>query len=331
VLRLPHFTYHAPRTVGEATALAAALGPQARFVAGGTDLWPNMKRRHQTPAHVIGLRGIGELAQVRGEPRKGITLGAMVTLGDLERNARLREAHPAFVTAVEAISTPLLRNMGTIGGNLLLDTRCTYYDQTFEWREAIDFCMKRDGKICWVAPSSPRCLAVQSSDTVPLLCAIGAEVTLASGGGQRRIPIEALYRDDGIDYHTRQPGELLTAVHLPATNGWRASYRKLRRRGTFDFPVLGVGVWLRRDGERIADLRIRIGGAASQAQSATAAEELLRGEVPTAERIEAAAQAAFKPTRAMDNTDHEAAWRKKMAPVFVARALRDCLEPSSTR
>jgi CO/xanthine dehydrogenase FAD-binding subunit len=185
--------------------------------------------------------------------------------------------------------------------------------------------MKCEGETCWVAPSSPRCWAVQSSDTVPLLMAIGAEVSLLSSTGERRISLVDLYRDDGIEFTTKQPGELLTHLHLPAQDGWHSSYLKLRRRGSFDFPVLGVGVFLRMDGDIIGELRIRIGGVGSIAQAASATEELLIGKKPDSEVIRVAAQASFKPTRAMDNTDHQAAWRKKMAPIFVARAIEAAL------
>ncbi|MHC5063120.1 MAG: FAD binding domain-containing protein, partial [Planctomycetota bacterium] len=256
-------------------------------------------------------------------------VGAMTSLTEIEENSVIGEAYPGFSEAVQSISTPLLRNMGSIGGNLLLDTRCNYYDQTEEWREGINFCMKCEGEICWVAPSSPRCWAVQSSDSVPILMAMGAEVLLRSADGERRIPLVDLYQDDGIQFTTKQPGELLTEVLLPAQNGWQSSYLKLRRRDTFDFPVLGVGVFLRMDGETISELRIRIGGIGSIAHAASATEEALIGSMPDKESIRAAAQASFKPTRAMDNTDHGAAWRKKMAPIFVARAIEAALARNS--
>lgn len=325
MLRLPRFEFHRPRTVDEALRISADQGARGKFVAGGTDLYPNMKRRHQVPQHVISLGAVRELHGITGDPRRGVTIGAMVRLSEIEHSPLLRDSYGPVATAAALVSTPLLRNMGTLGGNLLLDTRCNYYDQTHEWRESIRFCLKCNGDTCWVAPSSPRCWAVQSSDSVPLLCAMDASVTLRSRAGERRVPVRDLYRDDGIDYLTLRPGELLTQVHLPPVNGWRASYRKLRRRGTFDFPVLGVGVCVFRDGDVVRDVRIRIGGAGSHAIPATAAEDLLRGQVPTDELIEAAAQHAYKPVRAFDNTDYEAHWRKKMAPVFVARALRDCL------
>jgi 4-hydroxybenzoyl-CoA reductase subunit beta len=331
MLRLPRFRYHTPATVGEAVRIVADHGPNARYVAGGTDLYPNMKRRVQRPGEVVALSGCSELRGVRGSAAGGVTLGAMTTLTAIECDAKLRADYPALAHAASVISTPLLRNMGTIGGNLLLDTRCNYYDQSHEWRESINFCMKCDGKTCWVAPSSPRCWAVQSSDTAPLLCAMGAEVSLVGVDGERRVPVRALYRDDGIDYTTKAHAELLTAVHLPAKGTWRASYRKLRRRGSFDFPVLGVGACLWMDGDTVVDLDIRIGGAGSAPALATGTVDALRGatlrfgDPASIARIAEAAKEAYKPTRAMDNTDHEAAWRKKMAPVFVARAVADCL------
>lgn len=331
MLRLPRFTYHRPTSVAEAVRIAADHGPASQYVAGGTDLWPNMKRGVQRPSEVVSLAGCEELRRRYGTPTEGVTLGAMTTLTAVEHDAELLAQYPAFVHAASVVSTPLLRNMGTIGGNLLLDTRCNYYDQSHEWRESISFCMKCDGETCWVAPSSPRCWAVQSSDTVPLLCAIGAEVSLQGPGGGRRIPLDALYQDDGIRFTTRLPGEVLTEVHLPPTGGWRASYQKLRRRGSFDFPVLGVAACLHFEEEVCTRAAIRIGGAGSYAIPAEAAaarlvgQRLVAGEQASEELILAAAQEAFKPTRAMDNTDHLASWRKKMAPVFVARAIRGCL------
>ncbi|MCA8941795.1 MAG: FAD binding domain-containing protein [Planctomycetes bacterium] len=332
MLRLPtQFTYYRPTTVEEAVKIAADHGPDSMYVAGGTDLYPNMKRRQQQPKHVISLSAIGVLRERSGDAKSGYTLGAMTTLAEIEHDAALAETHRAVVDAATSISTPLLRNMGTIGGNLLLDTRCNYYDQNYEWRESINFCMKCDGDTCWVAPSSPRCWAVQSSDSVPVLTAMGAEVTLVGPEGERRIPASDLYHDDGIQFTNKKRGEILTKVHLPATNGWRASYRKLRRRDSFDFPVLGIGACLWFDGDTVTRAEIRIGGAGSYAIPATKTVEMItgqkltKGNAATDELLRAASQEAFKPTRAMDNTDHEASWRKKMAPIFVRRAIEDCL------
>ena len=235
MLRLPTFTYHRPKTASEAVAIASEHGRAAMYVAGGTDLYPNMKRRHQEPTHVVSLQDMPEMHSMDVQDDGRVAIGAMVKLSTLEHDAHLKEHYPAFAHAVREISTPLLRNMGTIGGNLLLDTRCSYYDQSLEWRESIDFCMKKDGDICWVAPGSPRCWAVQSSDTVPVVVAMEAEVELVGTDGTRRLAAADLYQDDGIQYLTKKPEELLTRLILPAPGSWKSSYVKLRRRDTFDF------------------------------------------------------------------------------------------------
>jgi 4-hydroxybenzoyl-CoA reductase subunit beta len=211
-----------------------------------------------------------------------------------------------------------------MGGNLLLDTRCNYYDQTYEWRKAIDFCMKRDGQICWVAPSSPRCWAVQSSDGVPVAVALGAEVTLVGPRGERRIPAAGLYRNDGIEYLSKAADELLVSYHLPPVNGWRATYHKLRRREAFDFPVLGVAarVDLADDGT-VRAARIVLGAVASYPMEIPEAAAAIVGRRLDATSIGAAADAAYRPAKPMDNTDFTLAWRKEMVRVYVQRALEE--------
>jgi len=283
VLRLPRFTLVQPRTVAEAVRARADAGESAMFVAGGTDLWPNMKRRQQTPRTVVALGGVRELAGIRMRDDGGVTIGALASLAEVAAHPLLRAKYPAVARAAELVSTPTLRHMGTIGGNLLLDTRCNYYDQTEEWRRAIDYCMKKDGAICWVAPSSPRCWAVQSSDGAPVAVALGASVTLA---------------------------------------GARGAYLKLRRRGSFDFPVLGVAAWvdLAKDGT-VTAARIVLGAVASCPQEVPEGAAALVGTRLDAKAIEAAAEAAFKPAKPMDNTDFTLAWRKEMVRVHVRRAL----------
>jgi len=221
------------------------------------------------------------------------------------------------------VATPHLRNMGTIGGNLCLDTRCTYYDQTFEWRKSIGFCMKRDGATCWVATSSPKCLAVSSTDTAPMLQALGATVTLVSSRGTRQLPVGQLFANDGMRYLTRQPDEILTTIALPPNDGWRSSYKKLRRRGSFDFPVAAAAVAARFDGPDIADIRIVLGAVASRPLESEAAASVLRGKRPTEELIVEAAAAAGDIAKPMDNTDFELVWRKMMVRTLVRDALRE--------
>ena len=227
--------------------------------------------------------------------------------------------------AARLISTPLLRNMGTIGGNLLLDTRCNYYDQNYEWRKGINFCLKKDGDICWVAPGSSKCWAVQSSDLVPLMVAMGARVRLVSTLGERMVTAAGLYNNDGIDYLHKRPDELLADIHLPPLNGWRAIYKKLRRRGAFDFPVLGVGVRLdmEPDGTTVRDAKLILGGIAPAPLEIKEAQDALIGHTLDAERMHAAAEACYLKARPLDNTDFIMNWRKQMTRPYVLRALEE--------
>ena len=324
MLRLPPFTYLAPRTIEKAVGMLGETGPDGMAVAGGTDLYPNMKRRQFEPTTLIGLRGIPELHRLAGDPRRGVTVGACVTLTRLAAEPSVAGAYRALAVAASAVSTPPLRNMGTLGGNLCLDTRCNYYNQTYHWRKSIGFCMKKDGDICLVAPGSPRCWAVSSTDTAPAAIALGAQLRLAGPAGERVIPAAELYRDDGIQHLAKAPEEILVDVMLPPADGWRSTYWKLRRRGSFDFPILGVAAALRiaPDG-RIDDVRIWLGGVASHPVEAPDAAALLRGQRPSDELLARAAQAASQPSRPLDNADLTIGYRKKMTRVYVERALRE--------
>ena len=322
MIRLPHFTYAAPTTLADAAERLAADPAHTMLLAGGTDLLPNMKRRQQVPHHIVGLRAVRELHQVR---RNGaITIGAMTTLTNLVRDDRLRAECAGLWQAAAQVATPHLRNMATIGGNLCLDTRCTYYDQSQEWRQAINFCMKKDGDTCWVATSSPKCLAVSSTDTAPMLQALGARVRLVSARGERVLEVAELFNNDGMQYLTRQPDEILVDVTVPDQTGWRSAYWKLRRRGSFDFPVAAVAVAARiaPDG-MVEDIRLALGAVASRPLGIAGAEDVLRGQILTDERIAMAADAAFPLGKPMDNTDYELVWRKKMIRPLVTYALRD--------
>jgi 4-hydroxybenzoyl-CoA reductase subunit beta len=321
MMRLPSYRYLSPKTVQEAAALLAESPADTMLLAGGTDLIPNMKRRQQVPSTVIGLRGVAELSEIN--ERDGLEIGAGVTLTALIRDPRIRSSYPALWQAVAQVATPLLRNMGTIGGNLCLDTRCTYYDQSFEWRQSINFCMKKDGDTCWVATSSDKCLAVSSTDSAPALIALGASVRLVSASGERVIPVGDLYANDGMYYLTRRPDEILTTIRLPKSDGWRSTYWKLRRRGSFDFPVAAVAAAARFDGDRVAEARIVLGAVASRPLEVTAAASRLNGQALTDDVIASAADDAYAVAKPMDNTDFELVWRKKTMRSLVTSALRE--------
>jgi len=322
MMRLPPFTYLAPVSVRDAVKLSADHGPEAMLVAGGTDLYPNMKRRQFEPSVLVGLRGIRDLVGVSGSARTGVVIGAGTTLADVSGHAEIARHYTGLAEAAGVVSSPQVRNVGTLGGNVCVDTRCNYYNQSYEWRKAVNFCMKKDGEICLVAPGSSRCWAVSSSDTAPVLWSLGATVRLVGAGGERTIPMPALYRDDGIEYLAKRVDEVLTEILLPPGDGWSSIYLKLRRRGSFDFPVLGVAVAARMEGDTVRDARIVLGAVASLPREAKPAAAALIGERLTPELITRVADLAAGPSKPLDNTDYAHFYRKKMTRVFVARALR---------
>jgi 4-hydroxybenzoyl-CoA reductase subunit beta len=329
MMRLPAFRYLAPKSLAEATRMIADAGPDGMLVSGGTDLYPNMKRLQFDPRILVGLRHLRELHGVSGDPQRGMRIGAATPLSQIGLHPAIGAKYRALATAAASVATPQIRRMGTIGGNLCVDTRCNYYNQSFEWRRAIGFCMKRDGDVCLVAPGSPRCVAACSSDTAPAIIALSGLVVPTGPDGERTVPVGGLYRDDGIAYLAKRPDEIVTAVLLPPANGLRSTYWKLRRRGSFDFPILGVAAAARlgRDGT-CAEARIVLGAVSSQPVLASAAAEVLRGRKLTPELIEEAAVSAYHPAKPLDNTDLTLAYRKRMARVFVSRALRELADLS---
>ncbi len=321
MMRLPAFAYHAPNSAREVVEILAGEGPSASIVAGGTDLFPNMKRRHQTPKTLVSLQDVDELRGVSWQSDGSLRIGPGEILRALERDADIGNRLPALVAAVRSISTPVLRNMGTIGGNLCLDTRCNYYNQNYEWRRAINFCLKCDGDTCWVAPGSKVCWAVNSSDTAPVMMALGAKLRLISPRGTREVDAQDFFQNDGIDYLAKKPDELLTDIEIPDQGKSRSVYLKLRRRDAFDFPVLGVAARIELDGEVVKNADIVINAVSPAPTRANASEKALIGKKMSDDVLAEAALLAYKPSKPLDNTDFEYAWRKKMVKVYVRRAL----------
>lgn len=322
MMRLPWFDYRAPISIAEAARILAGEGPNAMLIAGGTDLLPNMKRRHQTPSTLVSLRQIEALKKMPGS--SGSALAAGLTLSEVVANSVVREKYSGLWQAAAQVATAHLRNMGTLGGNLCLDTRCSYYNQSHEWRKAIDFCLKKDGETCWVATASKRCVAVSSTDTAPALIALGAKVMLVSAAGEREVTLEDLYKNDGIEYLARKPDEILTEVRLPDSDGWKSTYWKLRRRGSFDFPVLGVAAAAKfaKDGT-IEAARIALGAVASRPFLVPKAGDALVGKKLTDELIAEVAATVGSRAKPLDNADMEIYWRKQVTPDFVGYALRE--------
>ena len=323
MMRLPLFEFRAPRTLDEAARILDGQGPNTMPLAGGTDLLPNMKRRQQVPRTLMSLRHVEGLRQIQlGE--SGSRLGACLTLTDIAENHRFRNGLTALSQAAAQVATPHIRNMATLGGNLCLDTRCNYYDQNYEWRKAINFCLKKDGTTCWVAPGSSKCVAVSSTDTAPALIALGARVRLVSRSGERELALSDLYNNDGIHYMRRRPDEILAEVLLDSVHSWKSTYWKLRRRGSFDFPVLSVGAAARLSSKGVVeDARIVIGSASSRPLVAGDAAKSLLGRSLNPETIAEAAALAARIAKPLDNTDFDMTWRKRVTAEFVTYALRE--------
>ena len=372
MLRLPPFRYHRPRTVAEAAAILAKHGPDAMPIAGGTDLMPNMKHRLFTPAHVVSLNGIeamrgigvvqgggtgaadGASGSHGGESASGVRpgaalrIGALETLHDISAHAMVRRHFHGLATAAGLVAGPQLRNMGTIGGNICLDTRCTYYNQTHFWRSALGYCLKKDGDVCHVTGVGRKCVAAHSADTPPNLIALGAAFTLAGPRGEREVAAADFFVTDGIWNTRRAPGEILTEIRIPLAgpgfgpgrNGGaappdgarpgaeagalrlRSAYRKLRQRNSIDFPLLSVAVAgaLAEDGT-VAGLRGVVSALGARPRVLDGWGEIAAGRRLDDEVVDALAERARAQCRPLDNIIVDAEWRRAMIPVQVRRAL----------
>src|SRR5712691_4225884 len=332
MLRLPRLRYLRPRTVDEASEMAAS-NPGSMFIAGGTDLVPNLKRRQFDVSTLISLNALQNGRRIEGDAQRGVTIGAGTTLDELAHHGLLDGPFRALAQACGSVSTPQVRFMGTLGGNLLVDPRCNYYNQTYAWRKAVGYCLKRDGDICLVARSSPRCWAVSSSDSAPVALALDAELTLRGAAGERRVAAADLYRDDGIVYTTKRADDVIVGIHLPAAPATTSAYWKLRRRGSFDFPVLGAAVALDWADGMVRVARGALGAAGSRPIEVSHLLTPLVGRRPDDELIAQVAEAAEKPAKPLDNTDFSHYWRKRMTRVLIERALRDAcgLDPLAGR
>ncbi len=322
MMRLPRFQYYTPAEIGEAAQILDGEGTNAMLIAGGTDLIPNMKRKQQMPQTLIALRNIESLKRISNG--SGLSVGAGLSLSNLVDNDKIKSNYTGLWQAAVQVATPHLRNMGTIGGNICLDTRCSYYDQNYEWRKAIDYCMKKDGEICWVSTGSKKCLATSSTDTAPALISLGAKVRLVSAEGEREMLLADLYQDDGIDYMLRRANEIVAEVVLPDPEKWRSNYWKLRRRGSFDFPVLSVAAALSLTKDNtIEQARVVLGAVSSQPLVCENVDEFLQGKKLSDEVIEEASILCGKAARPVKNTDFAPSWRKKAVVRIASYALQE--------
>ena len=322
MLTLPPFSYHAPKTLSEALALLKQHGTNAKLIAGGTDLVPNMKHRLFTPEHVIGLKEIDSLRELR-EESEALVIGPMVTVATLARHPRVAALFPSLRQAASLIAGPQLREMGTLGGNLCLDTRCVYYNQTHFWRRALGYCLKKDGTVCHVVKSGKNCVAAASNDSAPVLMTLGATVKLCSPRGERTLKLEDFYVADGIANTVIAPDEVLAEVRIPKPKGRAiAGYQKLRIRAAIDYPSLCVAVAASLDEQgKMQSVQMVISALAARPHPIKRLETFVGRALDDA-TIAELGQVAHKQCHPLTNINVDPGWRREMIPVFVRRAWK---------
>ena len=325
-MSLPSFQLLRPKTLEEAVSLMAKHDGEVKIVAGGTDLLPSMKQKLFTPPYVLDLRGVGELRGIRNVPGDGIEIGALTTLSVIEHSAIIRRDYPVFYEAVKTVASPVLRNMGTLGGNVCLDTRCLWYNQSLLWRKSCGFCLKKDGNLCHVAPGGNFCWAAFSGDTPPALLCLGAELEIAGPQGLRRTPLSEFYVNDGIVRLHLAASEIVTRVHLPeSAAGWRGSYQKMRVRGSIDYPLAGVAVALKMKSGRVEDARVAITAVNPAPFLVKDADARLIGMAPTEEIAERIGELAAKTAKPLTTSALTPEYRREMVRVFAKRAIMACV------
>ena len=322
MLTLPRFEWVRPATLDALLAHLAEHAADSLILAGGTDAVPNLKHRLHEPRYVVAIAGIPELHFVRHET-DGLHLGPLVTLSTLANEPRIGAEFRSLAKAAGLVAGPQLRNMATLGGNLCLDTRCTYYNQTFFWREALGFCLKKSGTICHVVPQGRRCVAAHSSDVAPVLISLGAEVEIAGAAGRRTLSVEEFFVGDGVHNNVLQPGEVVTRLFVPAASrGMRTGYQKLRPRASIDFPMLSVAFAARANGT-CESARLVVSAIAAKPRTIHGIDDIVRGRVLDDDVAAALGEIAHKQCQPLINVAYDHDYRRAMVPVFVRRAVKE--------
>lgn len=320
-MSLPAFQLLRPKTLDEAINLMAKHNGDVKVVAGGTDLLPSMKQKLFTPGFVLDLRGIAELRGIQTSAG-GTDIGALTSLTTLEHAAVIRRDYPVLLEAVKTVASPVLRNMGTLGGNICLDTRCLWYNQSLSWRKSCGFCLKKDGNLCHVAPGGKFCWAAFSGDTAPALLCLGAEIEIAGPSGIKRTPLSEFYVNDGIVRLKLAKNEIVTRIHLPESSaGWHGSYQKLRVRGSIDYPLAGVAVALKMNSGRVEDARVAITAVNPAPHLIKDADAQLIGVAPTEEVAERIGEMAARTAKPLTTSVLTPEYRREMVKVYAKRAV----------
>ena len=321
-MSLPQFKLLRPHSLDEALSLLGKHGNNIRVLAGGTDLIPSMRQKLFEPEFVLDIRHIPELKGIRQAAGAGVEIGALTTLSAIERSAVLSQHYPVLVEAAHTVASPVLRNMGTIGGNICLDTRCLWYNQSLTWRKGCGFCIKKDGNLCHVAPGGSKCWAAFSGDTPPALLCLNAEIEIASPSGVKRVPLRDFYTGIGDEYRKLQSNELLTRVFLPESSAdYRGTYRKLRIRGSIDYPLAGVAIAMKRSDDHISDARVAITAVNPAPVLVTKAGPLMEGKRIDEALAEAVGELAAKTAKPLTTSALTPEYRREMIRVFTKRAI----------
>jgi len=321
---LPSFQLLRPKILDAAVALLSNHADEVKVIAGGTDLLPSMKQKLFTPPYVLDLRGVSELRGIYATPGGGVTIGTLTTLAAIEYSPLVRREYPVLYHATKTVASPVLRNMGTLGGNICLDTRCLWYNQSLLWRKSCGFCLKKDGDLCHVAPGGKTCWAAFSGDTPPALLCLGAEIEIAGPDGLRRVPMADFYVNDGIVRLHLSSQEIVTRIYLPeASKGWRGSYQKLRVRGSIDYPLAGVAVALKMREGRVEDARMAITAVNPAPHLVKDADAHLIGAALDEELAERVGELASRTSKPLTTSALTPEYRREMVKVFAKRALLD--------
>lgn len=322
-MSLPPFDVIRPRALDAALEALWRHGAEAQVVAGGTDLVPSLKQRLFPPRVLVDIKGLRELDFIRAEPDQGVAIGALTRISVLAKSPLLAQRFPVLSAAARTVASPLLRNMGTLGGNLCLDTRCLYYNQSAFWRESLGGCLKKDGTVCHVAPGGRFCWAVASGDTAPALLALEASIQLAGPNGLRELPLREFFVNDGIVRVAKGHGELVTGVRIPASSaGWSGAYKKLRIRQSIDYPLAGVAAVMRKDAEGYC-LEARLALTAVNPAPRLVNADLLRGKRYDPALVEQVAHEAIRTGKPLRTSASTPEYRRHMLRVFVRRALQE--------
>ena len=314
-----------PKTVEEAVPILADYGPEAMVIAGGTDVVPNLQMRLFAPRVLVDIKPIQSLRGISLDAAGALRIGALTTLSELLDSRLLREKYSVLASAAGTVAGPLQRNMGTLGGNLCLETRCRWYNQSEFWRKSLGGCLKKDGPICHVAPGGSRCWAVWSGDSAPALLTLDAEIEIAGARGVRRLPLEKFYLNDGMDRIALGRDELLTAVIVPPRSaGRRGVYHKLRIRNSIDYPLAGVAVTMNVDARGICrDARVAVGAVNPAPLLVPRASEWLVGQKYSPELAERVAHAAIQTGKPLTTSASTPVYRREMVRVFTRRSLEE--------